>query len=215
MQYSNQKRWMRMQREKWIVTVVLRFFTSFKAPEYFLWVFKTRERWSKCFPPDCGGLLVCDGVSVWNLSPLWSTRPVFTFYPDRLHKMEPKHQTDKMEGVVAAWRIKSNLLSSLHLPTSSHPFIHPSSTPLLSQHSTTSFPPKKPLTTPPPSAFSMSLPVPGTTSESCCPFINLPLSFPVCLSVSGLLCKGWKIHEWFYCTTHYSCSHLFPLLSRL
>lgn len=164
----------------------------------------------KTFLLNYGGLLICDGISVWNLSPLWSAQSLFTFYPDRLHKTEPKHQTEKMEGLVVAWRIKSNLLSRQHLPTSVH-LLHPSILPLpayLSQHSMTSST-KKPLTTPPPSStISVSPHVPGTRSEPCSPFINLSLSLSSFLFVWRLLCKGWKIwNSW----TSYSRSHFSSL----
>lgn len=116
-------------------------FISLNTLANFLWVYdlqyaglkpvSTRECWSNHVPLHYGLLLVCDGVSICSLSPLWAAQPLFAFYPDRLHKTEPKHHTEKMEGMVAAWRIKSNLLSSLHLPTSIHPFICPSSLPCL------------------------------------------------------------------------------------
>lgn len=62
---------------------------------------------------------------VWKRRPLRSVQTLFTFYPDRLHKMKPKHLAKKSEGMVAACGIKSNLYSRLHF-SALHPFLYPS-----------------------------------------------------------------------------------------
>lgn len=135
--------------------------------------------------------MVCDGVSVWNLSPLWCAQALFTFYPDRLHKTEPKHQTEKTEGMVVAWGIKSNLLSA-----SIHHFIRPSSPPPLTSPSIPRLLPPKKIPHNSPSFFRRQR-VP-TCARNQIRALQ-PIHKSLCLSVDPSVRDGklWN-HEWIY-----------------